>query len=149
MRDYEDVPYVVIERHSAGFSPFLWGALIGAGAALFMAPRSGQETQEEIRQRVRRMREATEDRVNGVRDTFTGAVTRSRDLVQDQLDNARDAMDSGRQAARDARRDLEERVASVKGRSHESNDYSMGADRNPDVVVTEVIVEEEIRPDLG
>ncbi|HET7275347.1 MAG TPA: YtxH domain-containing protein [Longimicrobiaceae bacterium] len=149
MRDYDDVPYIVIERHSAGVAPFVWGALIGAGIALFMAPRSGEETQEEIRQRVRRMRDSAEGRVNDVRDSFTGAVSRTRGRMRDQIDSARDAVDSGRQAARDARRDLEERVASVKGGRRDEGRPMESMD-GPDVVITEVTIEEEeIRPDLG
>ena len=39
MADYDDdgVPYVVIERSGSGLVPFVWGALLGAAAALLLA----------------------------------------------------------------------------------------------------------------
>src|SRR5690606_22856466 len=55
MPDHENVPYIVIEREGGGVGPFLWGVLLGAGVALLLAPRSGEETQEEIRLRARKL----------------------------------------------------------------------------------------------
>jgi gas vesicle protein len=115
MRDHDEIPYVVVERHGSDVAPFFWGLVVGAGIALLFAPRSGAETQEEIRARVRRVRDAAEDRVTGARDSVTDAVTRTRDRIQDGLD-------SGFRAARDARSELEGRVAQAK------NDYRFTED---------------------
>jgi gas vesicle protein len=125
MRDHDDLPYIVIERHSGGVGGFVWGALIGAGLALLLAPRSGAETQEEIRTRVQRIRDGAEGRVNEARDTVTGTVARTRSRIFDQIDSvrstleeqadrARDAVETGRRAARDARSELERKVAEAK-----------------------------------
>jgi gas vesicle protein len=125
MRDHDDLPYIVIEKHSGGgMGTFLWGALLGAGVALLLAPRSGEETQEEIRERVERLREAAEDRVNEVRDTVTESVSRTRDRIQDQIDSVRDTVETAPtarargghrpRAARDARSELERRVAEAR-----------------------------------
>ncbi|CAN5760613.1 hypothetical protein BH23GEM6_BH23GEM6_27950 [soil metagenome] len=158
MRDYDDLPYIVIEKHSGGMGAFLWGALIGAGAALLLAPRSGEETQEEILERVRRLRDAAEDRVNDVRDTVTGTVSRTRYRIQDQIDSVRDtvesktdrakhAVDAGRRAAKDARSELERRVAEARENAaealhHDEDDFGdFGAQPEVDVVVTEIIVD--------
>lgn len=167
MRDHDDLPYIVIEKHSGGgMGTFLLGALLGAGAALLLAPRSGEETQDEIRDRVRRLRDAAEDRVTGVRDTVTGTVYRTRDRVQDQIDSIRDtvesradrarqAVDAGRRAARDARSELERRVAEARESAADAlagDDADRGSPLvgEVDVVVTEVYVEEdEFRPDAG
>ena len=152
MRDYDDLPYIVIERHSGGMGPFVWGALVGAGVALLLAPRSGAETQDEIRRNVRRIRDTAEDRVNEAR----GTVTRTRDRIVDridavrstfeeQADRARDAVDTGRRAARDARSELERRVAEAKAAA-----ATPQSPPDVDIVVTEVIVEEsDERPELG
>ena len=52
MRDHNDVPYIVIERDGGGqIGGFLVGALLGAGLALLFAPKSGEETQAELRDR--------------------------------------------------------------------------------------------------
>lgn len=165
MREYDDLPYIVIERR-AGITPFFWGALLGVGAALLLAPRTGEETQEEIRQRVRRIRDAAEDRANEVRDNVTGAITRTRGRIQDQIDSvretvedradqARQAIEAGRRAALEARGELERRVDQAKATYAAASDVAArGGEPRPtpsaDVVVTEVIVEEAVeRPDLG
>jgi gas vesicle protein len=167
MRDHDDLPYIVIEKHSGGgMSSFLWGALLGAGAALLLAPRSGEETQEEIRERVRRLRDAAEDRVNEVRDNVTDSYTRTRDRIQDQIDSVRDtvetrtdrarnALDAGRRAARDARSELERRVAEARDNvadtlHRESERAGPAGQPDVDVVVTEVVIEDlGGRPGLG
>jgi gas vesicle protein len=156
MRDYDDYPHIVIERERGGFGPFVWGALLGAGAALLLAPRTGADTQRELRERARALREAAEGRVNDARDTVTGAVDRARGEVTDRIssvrevietrtDQARSAVEAGRRAALEARGDLERRVAEAKSA------YRSGVDafRDPgapvvhaEVIVTEVIVED-------
>lgn len=156
MRDYDDYPHIVIERERGGFGPFVWGALLGAGAALLLAPRTGADTQRELRERARALREAAEGRVSDARDTVTGAVDRARgevsgrisnvrDVIETRADQARSAVEAGRRAARDARVDLERRVAEAKSA------YRGGVDafRDPgapvlqaEVIVTEVIVED-------
>lgn len=93
MADHDNVPYIVIERHSAGVTPFLWGLLLGAGAALLFAPRSGEETQEEIRNQARRLRTAAEDRVDAVRSTVSERIEQTRTDVQDRVDSALAAFD--------------------------------------------------------
>lgn len=163
MRDHEDMPYIVIERRSGGFTPFLWGAVLGAGVALLLAPRSGEETQEEIRRGALRLRDGVEGRVTHARDTVTDAVTRTRDRLQDRVDTVRDAyesraerartaLDTGRRVARDARTELERRVAEAKQTYQSAADRVRTSPRPPagDVVVTDVMVEEaEGLPDLG
>lgn len=158
MRDYDDYPHIVIERDRGGMGAFLWGALLGAGAALLLAPRTGAETQRELRERARALRDVAEGRVNEARDTVTEAVERARGEVNDRIgslreavetraDQARSAVDAGRRAARDARTDLERRLADAKSA------YRGGVDafQEPaatvvaaEVVVTEVVVEDAV-----
>lgn len=167
MRDYDDLPYIVIERRSGGFGAFVWGALIGAAAGLLLAPRSGEQTQEEIRRSVHRVRTAAEDRVEEARQTVSrararlddqiGAVREQVGAARDQLDTrteqARDAFESGRKAAREARAELERRVADVKESVADVAHRASGTDTTEptvDVIVVEVTEERiEGRPDLG
>lgn len=158
MGDHEDFPYIVIEqRRGDGVSPFLFGALLGVGAALLFAPRSGRETQEEIRTAAMRLRESAEGRVNEARSSVTGAVDRTRGVVTDRIsavtetiqsraEQARHAIEAGREAARQARSELERRVddAKVAYRSGLAATRS-GASETPlveEVVITSVVVEE-------
>jgi gas vesicle protein len=136
--DYDDGPYIVIEKHSGDVSSLLIGVLIGAGVALLFAPRSGPETRREIRRKVRQTGDAVRGVAEGVTgqvvDTFEGARAR----VEEQLDSARSAIDlkkrqvsraveAGREAAHQARADLERRLAETKAA------YNAGAAvaRNP------------------
>jgi gas vesicle protein len=118
----DDDRVVVIEKHSAGVTPFLIGLAIGAGAALLFAPSSGAATRRGLRRRARRVRRAAEDAVT---DTFESAKRR----VEDKIESARDAidlkrrqvnraMDAGRAAAREARDELEQRIAETKAAYH-------------------------------
>jgi gas vesicle protein len=124
--DFEDEPYVVIERHEdAGVAPFLVGLAIGAGVALLFAPRSGRATRRDIRRRAMRVREAAEETVTGVRDNVIDRFEQARRRVEDQIENARQAVDlkkrqfsravdAGRVAAEEARAELEQRIAESK-----------------------------------
>ncbi|HEV2132367.1 MAG TPA: YtxH domain-containing protein [Longimicrobiaceae bacterium] len=167
MGDHEDLPYIVIERRSGAIAPFFWGALVGAGIALLFAPRSGEETQQELRDSARRLRTAAEDRVHDAREAVVGAVERTRDAVQDRVEAVRDAVatgaeqarqavDAGRDAARDTREDLERRVSAAKSASA----FGAGTELDPlgtppladtDVVIIETtVIEEDVpRPNLG
>lgn len=109
MSDFDDERYIVVER-SSGFGSFLWGLLIGAGAALLMAPKNGQETREELRQRWGRVREGAEGRLREVQETLGDTVEDVRRQVNDGLDRARHAMESGREAARASRDEMEDRI---------------------------------------
>lgn len=156
MRDYDDYPHIVIERERGGLGAFLWGALLGAGAALLLAPRTGAETQRELRERARALREAAEGRVNEARESVTEAVERARGEVNDRItsvrdaletraDQARTAVEAGRRAALDARVDLERRVADAKFayRSGVTAFREPGAPVvDAEVVVTEVVIED-------
>jgi gas vesicle protein len=110
MPDYDDLPYLVVERRSGAFGAFLFGALAGAAAALLLAPRSGRETREEIQQGARRLRDAAEETARQVRDSVNQTLEEVRDEVGGRFDAARDAVEAGRQAARDSRSAMESRL---------------------------------------
>jgi gas vesicle protein len=152
MREHQEGgPLVIIERHGGGAGAFMWGALLGAGAALLLAPRSGAQTQAEIRERAFRLRNTAEDRVNSARNAVTDAVDRTRDRVRDQVssvremvetrtDQARQAVEAGLRAAQDARSELERRVADAKDAVSAGAD-ALRAGAPPAAEVDVVIVE--------
>ena len=124
MRDYDDdgVPYVVIERTGSGLIPFVWGALIGAAAALLLAPKSGAETQQELKERARRLRDRAEEKAGELQDTLQDAFSQGRQQVEDKYEvakgkvqegreRAQQALDAGKKAARAARSELDSRLA--------------------------------------
>jgi len=117
MRDHDDYPTIVIERRSGGLGVFLFGALVGAGAALLYAPRSGEQTRDEIRVGARRLRERAEDTVRDFQRVVTDSFGDVRSEVTGRIDAARDAFEAGREAARESRRDLDQKVEETRARS--------------------------------
>src|SRR5688572_17442027 len=112
--DEDDLPYVVIERRSAGFGTFLLGALLGAGVALVFAPRSGRELRSGLTDGVRKLKEGAEETVRNVQESVTGAITGVRDQVVGRVEAARDAFDAGRDAARESRAEMERRIREAR-----------------------------------
>lgn len=125
MSEQEQQPYVVVERRASGVVAFLCGALVGAGVALLLAPKSGRETQADLKEGARRLREGTGERLTDLRDTLGERYDRTRDQVETQVGafrrnvadrqkKAGEAIKAGKDAARQARSDLEARVSESK-----------------------------------
>ncbi len=125
MSEQEQQPYVVVERRASGVVAFLCGALVGAGVALLLAPKSGRETQADLKEGARRFREGTGERLTDLRDTLGERYDRTRDRVETQVGafrrnvadrqkKAGEAIKAGKDAARQARSDLEARVSESK-----------------------------------
>lgn len=115
MADRDDVPYIVIERGGGGqLGSFVVGALIGAGLALLFAPQTGTETQEEIKQRARKLRDGAQERVREAQKQLEERLEMAREGVQTRLDEVKGAVDAGRKAALDARGDLERKLERSK-----------------------------------
>jgi gas vesicle protein len=115
MRDNGDQPYIVIERDSGGaFGTFVLGALVGAGLALLLAPQSGAETQEEIKEHALRLKSAAEDRVREAQRTLEDRLEQARTGVQGRVESVKDAVEAGRRAAFEARDELEVKLERSK-----------------------------------
>lgn len=116
MRERDETPYFVIERESGngGVGAFLVGALLGAGVALLFAPRSGEETQKEIRDRAIHFKESAEERVREAQRQVEERLDQARTDLMDRVDAVKEAVESGRESAREARGDLEHRIERSK-----------------------------------
>jgi gas vesicle protein len=130
MRD--DEPYIVIERDRGGsVGSFLLGALVGAGLALLFAPQSGEETQEALKSRARKLRRQAEERVRSAQRELEDRLDAARAGVQNRIDGVRGAVEQGRAAARDARADLERRLEQSKAAYRAGIEAARGAPRPP------------------
>ena len=125
MSNEDNRPVVIVERSSSGFGSFLWGALCGAGLALLMAPRSGEETREVLRSRGRRLRAraqgTAEDLQDHIEDGYELAKARveegfetARNSLTDVRTGAKDAVDAGKATVHSAREELERRLADAR-----------------------------------
>ena len=108
MRDHDDVPYIVIERGGGSQTgTFIMGALLGAGLALLFAPKSGEETQAELKERARQLRDTAEERVREAQKQLEERLDQARLGVAEGVGSVKEAVSAGRQAAVDARAELE------------------------------------------
>ncbi len=114
MRGSDEGAYIVVEREGSGVGPFIFGALLGAGVALLFAPRSGEETRQQIEDRALQLRDAAGDRIRDLQADLEDRVDQARTEIQERLDAVRAAVDSGREAAHEARHELEEKLERSK-----------------------------------
>jgi gas vesicle protein len=115
MRNQEEGPYIVIKRDGgSGVGAFVLGALVGAGIALLFAPKSGAETQEDLKRQARKLRTAAEERVREAQRQIEDRLGEVRDGMASRIDGVKDAVSTGRSAAADARTDLEQRLQRSK-----------------------------------
>jgi len=113
MRD--DERYIVVERdRGIGFGSFVLGALLGAGAALLLAPKTGEETQEELRERARELRDQAETRVREAQKNLESRIDGARDQLEGRVGQIREAVDAGRTAATEYRGELEDKLERSK-----------------------------------
>jgi len=130
MSEEKEVPIVVV-RKSSGFGAFLLGALCGAAAGVLFAPRSGEETQRDLREGALKLRSDAEGKLSELRDELVEVYERAREDVSERIDLAREevrhrrhqageAVRAGKTAARGARSDLERRLAESKRAYRES-----------------------------
>jgi gas vesicle protein len=116
----DDRDVVVIREGDTGVRWFLLGALLGAGAALLMAPASGEETRRRLSRQARRVRARTEDLMDEFGERVRTGASRVRDEVEDRVDDLRSDIgefgDAVRGAGTSAREELERRLADARSR---------------------------------
>ncbi len=154
MSNEDNRPVVIVER-SSGFGSFIWGALCGAGIALLMAPRSGEETREVLRSRGRRLRAkakgTADDLHDQIEDGYESAKARveegfekARDGLTDIRTGAQDAVDAGKATVHSAREELERRLS--EARAVRKNRPSDDEDEAEETDLDEVEDEDEDAP---
>jgi gas vesicle protein len=136
--DYDDERVVIVERDSGGngLGALLLGLVIGAGAALLLAPDSGEATRARIRREAKRAKEKARDKFDEMSDEIAETYERTLEAVERKASQARgavktkaravgdavetraravgDAVDAGRVAARQAKVELERAVDETK-----------------------------------
>ncbi|HEX9580832.1 MAG TPA: YtxH domain-containing protein [Gemmatimonadales bacterium] len=120
-----DQPVMVVERSESGLGAFFLGALLGAGVALLLAPRSGAETRRLIRQRSRELLDAAGRKADEFRGLVEEGYEHGRARVEEGIDHvrrsvderreaARETVDAGRAAVQSARDELERRLSEAR-----------------------------------
>ncbi len=116
----DDRDVVVIREGDSGLRWFLLGALLGAGAALLMAPASGEETRRRLSRQARRVRARTEDLMDEFGERVRTGAGRVREEVEERVEDLRSDIgefgDAVRGAGASAREELERRLADARSR---------------------------------
>lgn len=74
------------------FGATLLGVLIGAGAALLLAPRSGTETRRRLRHQADNLRTDAQGRLEETRMRATELIRSTQDRAQELIDRGQQAM---------------------------------------------------------
>jgi gas vesicle protein len=81
---------------------FLLGLGVGAAAGILFAPKSGEETREDLRRRAEEGRDYLKRRSGELRDKAEEALDRGREAVHGQREQLSAALEAGRRAYREA-----------------------------------------------
>jgi gas vesicle protein len=84
-----------------GLSSFLLGLGVGVGIGMLLAPKSGQETRDYLRNKAGEGADYVKQRGSDFRQTASDWVDKGKDAVGRQRDHLSDAMEAGRQAYRE------------------------------------------------
>lgn len=99
----------------AFFTGFLFGGLVGAAAALLLAPQSGEETRAQIRQRSIELRDQAEDLAEDTRrraeEVAVQTRARAEKLAAEARARAEEIQDRGRAAFNEQRDKLATRIS--------------------------------------
>lgn len=86
---------------------FLTGATMGAVAAVFLAPRSGEETRTQLRSYARRAEGELHDLAGRAGEAFEDVAEKGRSFVESQKSILGEAFQAGREAMRRERERFE------------------------------------------
>ncbi len=84
-----------------GFSSFLLGLGVGVGIGMLLAPKSGAETREFIKNKAGEGADYLKQRSGDIRQTASEWVDKGKEAINRQRENLNDAMEAGRQAYHD------------------------------------------------
>ena len=133
-----DHPVVIVERSEGGLAGFLLGVVAGAAVGFLFAPKTGEETRQQLKNTGRRIRAAAAERAEDFQDMLGSGyestrerveegLETARDTISDKRDRARDAVDAGKAAVKSARSELDRRLAKSKSSKAASREKKDGA----------------------
>jgi gas vesicle protein len=82
---------------------FLAGAVIGAGAALLLAPQAGAETRAMLRDYAEKAEEEVREKVKEARETLDNAIEQGKQFINEKKSVLTAAYEAGREAMKKER----------------------------------------------
>ena len=89
-------------HYSLGTGAFLAGAVIGAGIALLLAPQSGAETRDMLREYAERAKEDLAERGQEAKATLATAMDRGKAAFESAKERGKDTLETAKNAVREA-----------------------------------------------
>jgi gas vesicle protein len=80
---------------------FILGVGVGVGLGLLFAPRSGEETREQLRGKAEEGKEYLRRRSSELRDSASEIIERGKEAIGRQKDTLAEAVEAGKQAYRE------------------------------------------------
>ena len=90
------------DNDGSGILWFLAGLGIGAAVGILYAPRTGEETRQQIRDAAEQGRDEVKQRAHDAREQAGTWADKGRDYLNTQKEQIRSAYEAGRQAYREA-----------------------------------------------
>jgi gas vesicle protein len=90
------------DNDGSGILWFLAGLGIGAAVGILYAPKSGEETRQQLRSAAEQGRDVVKERAQQARDQAGTWADKGRDYLNSQKDQIKTAYEAGRQAYREA-----------------------------------------------
>lgn len=81
-------------KSSSGAGAFVLGALLGAGLALLVTPRTGHEIQKRIKEKAEQLRESAKANLAGQGQTLETRIDDLRDGIESQIRLVKDIVES-------------------------------------------------------
>lgn len=85
---------------AAVFMAFLSGAMMGAVAALLLAPQAGGDSRDQLRRYARRAEHDLRDLAGRAGEAFEEVVDQGKEFVETKRSVLREAFDAGREAVK-------------------------------------------------
>jgi gas vesicle protein len=91
-------------REEGGYSmggvllSFLLGGIVGAGFALLLAPQSGRETRQKIRELSEDVREKAMGYAGDVKEKVTGRIDKGKEFYEEKKSMISTAIEAGKEA---------------------------------------------------
>lgn len=80
------------------FFSFVLGGLVGAGIAFMTAPKSGQETRQQIKELAEDVKERAEGYIEQAKSKATSAVEKGKDFLEKEKSIITTAVEAGKEA---------------------------------------------------
>jgi gas vesicle protein len=93
-----------MNQQDSGFSTgnvlfsFFIGGLIGAGVALLIAPKTGEETRRMIKELAEEVKEKAEDYIDQAKGTASAYVEKGKDFVEKEKNLITKSVEAGKEA---------------------------------------------------